>query len=382
LHKPLVDTAVAALKLHKHALISRYMKASNASGFTQVCTTLGPLALLWWAAVWSLSISWWLTGALILVMSLFTLRLLVLMHECGHGSLFRSQRLNRAFGFAFGVAIGMPQYVWSQHHAFHHATNGDWDKYRGPLTSPSVDEFTSMGRSRQRQYMGARSLPLAPFGGFVYLIFNPRFNWLRGSIGLLAHAVRLKVRQPAISFSAHAASYQTRLWNSSKEYRHMTWNNLVLLSAWVGICAASGAPTFFPIYLISVSIAGGAGIILFTVQHNFEHAYATDSARWDHDSGALHGTSFLQLPRWLNWFTANIAYHHVHHLSARIPNYRLVKCHDDNAHLFTEVRRVKLSEVPRALKCLIWDAAAQRIISVTEYQRQCTMGSPAIGARK
>ncbi len=347
------------------------MKASNARGMTQVLTTLGPLALLWWAAVWSLThYSWWLTGTLILVMSLFTLRVLVLMHECGHGSLFRSQRLNRSFGFVFGVLIGMPQYVWSQHHAFHHATNGDWEKYRGPLTSPSVDEFTSMGRSRRRWYLVARSLPLAPFGGFVYLLFNPRFNWLRGSLGLLAHTVRMKARQPTLSFRAHAASYQTRLWKSKKEYHHMSWNNLVLLGSWVGICIAIGAATFFPIYLISVSIAGGAGIILFTVQHNFEHAYATDTARWDHDSGALHGTSFLQLPRWLNWFTANIAYHHVHHLSARIPNYRLAKCHEDNAHLFTTVRRVKLSEIPRALQCLIWDTAAQRIISVAEYQRQ------------
>ena len=120
----------------------------------------------------------------------------------------------------------------------------------------------------------------------------------------------------------------------------------------------------------SVSIAGGAGILLFTVQHNFEHAYATDSARWDYDSGAMNGTSFLVLPGWLNWFTANIAYHHVHHLSAKIPNYRLVQCHEENEDLFADVRRVKLSQIYRSLQCLLWDAQAQRIVSFDEFRQQ------------
>jgi len=119
-----------------------------------------------------------------------------------------------------------------------------------------------------------------------------------------------------------------------------------------------------------VSVAGGAGIVLFTVQHNFEHSYASDGERWDHDTGAIEGTSFLILPSWLNWFTVNIGYHHIHHLSASIPNYRLVACHDEYQHLFVDVTRVKLSEVPGALKCILWDTRAQRIISVAEYQQQ------------
>jgi omega-6 fatty acid desaturase (delta-12 desaturase) len=358
------------------------MKASNLSGLLQVCNTLLPAGLLWWLALRSIDISWWLTAALIALLSLFMLRVLVLMHECGHGSLFRSQRLNRAFGFLFGALVGMPQYVWSQHHAFHHSTNGDWEKYRGPLTTPSTGEFGSLSAGQQRWFRRSRCLPMAPLGGFVYLLFNPRFNWLRGSVALLSNTARLKWQQPAVTWAAHAAGFKTGLWNSSKEYRHMTWNNLALISSCTLMCLTAGAGPFFLIYLVSVSLAGGAGIILFTVQHNFEHSYATNSARWDHDSGAIHGTSFLQLPAWLNWFTANIAYHHVHHLSARIPNYRLAQCHRDNAHLFTEVRRVKLSEIHQALKCLIWDTMAERIISFSEYQRQCTIGNPATGDLK
>ena len=131
-----------------------------------------------------------------------------------------------------------------------------------------------------------------------------------------------------------------------------------------------GTARFFTLYLISGSLAAGAGVVLFTVQHNFKHSYASDGGHWDYDTGAIEGTSFLILPRWLNWFTANIAYHHIHHLSARIPNYRLIGCHDEYRELFTDVTRVKLSQVPKALKYILWDTRAQRIISVAEYRKQ------------
>jgi omega-6 fatty acid desaturase (delta-12 desaturase) len=211
---------------------------------------------------------------------------------------------------------------------------------------------------------------MAPLGGFIYLLFNPRFTWLKGTIVFLAHVAKSKVNEPSVPFRAHVASFKSRYWNSSKEYWHMFWNNIVLLGVWALMCWAIGSALFFTVYVISVSLAGGAGIALFTVQHNFEHAYATDSKRWDYDAGALEGTSFLVLPGWLNWFTVNIAYHHIHHLSAKIPNYCLVKCHDENEHLFANVTRVKLSGIYKALQCILWDARAQRIISVSEYRNR------------
>ena len=122
----------------------------------------------------------------------------------------------------------------------------------------------------------------------------------------------------------------------------MLWNNLVLLSVWAIMCWYFGAALFFTIYLLSVSIAGGLGIVLFTVQHNFR-AFLCASAvrRWDYDTGAIEGTSFLVLPGWLNFFTANIGYHHIHHLSSSIPSYRLVACHNEYQHLFPSVARVQ-----------------------------------------
>ena len=158
--------------------------------------------------------------------------------------------------------------------------------------------------------------------------------------------------------------------NRPKSNWHITWNNVALLSIWATMCWACGTARFFTIYLISTSMAGAAGIILFTVQHNFAHSYASDTSHWDYDMGAIEGSSFLILPRWLNWFTANIAYHHVHHLSAKIPNYCLVACHNEYAHLFPAVTRVTLSQIPAALKYILWDKRTQQIISIAEHRQQ------------
>jgi acyl-lipid omega-6 desaturase (Delta-12 desaturase) len=361
---------IDSVKEQKLEMIRRYAQADDVRGLTQVLVTLASLALLWWAALASVHISYWLTAGAVLLISLFTVRAFVLMHECGHGSLFRTQRLNRAFGFILGVVSGMPQYVWSKHHSFHHATNGNWEKYRGLYTTLSVDEYAAMSDAQQRMYRRKCSIATAPFAGLIYVILNPRFTWLKGNVGLVSHIVRGKIAQPNMSMTEHAASFETRYWKSYREYRHMSWNNVVLLSGWGLMCWAFGPGLFFTIYLISGSLAGGIGIILFTVQHNFEHSYAREGSDWDYETGAIEGSSFLILPRWLNWFTANIAYHHVHHLSAKIPNYRLIECHNEYQHLFSGVTRVKLSQVPKALKYILWDRRAQRIITVAEYQQQ------------
>jgi omega-6 fatty acid desaturase (delta-12 desaturase) len=356
------------LKDQKAALIRQHTQPDDVKGSTQVLTTLAALTALWGFAVSNVSVSLWLTVAAVALMCLLTLRVFALMHECGHGSLFRTQRLNRGFGFILGVFAGMPQYVWSQHHHYHHTHNGNWEKYRGPYTTQSVTEYAAMTRGQQRLYRLKCSILLAPLVGFIYLIFNPRYTWLKGSIGLVRHVVRQKMAHPDVAVSTHCASFKTRYWQSQKEYWHMFWNNAVLLSAWVAMCWLCGTSLFFAIYVVSVSLAGGAGIVLFTVQHNFEHAYASNSEHWDYDHGVLDGTSFLLLPASLNWFTANLGYHHIHHLSPKIPNYCLVACHNSHQHLFSDVRRLRLSDVRHALKCILWDTRAQRIITVAEYR--------------
>ena len=353
-------SCIDRIKELKWTIIRGYDDSDNFKGLAQVLTTFGALALLWWALAASVRVSGWLAIPIVLLISLFTLRVFALMHDCGHGSLFRSQRLNRVFGFLLGVAAGMPQYVWAQHHNYHHNHNGNWERYRGPYTTLSVDEYAALTPRDQRFYRWKCSMAGAPIAGFIYLIFNPRFTWMRGSLAFIGHVAR--GRDPA--------DFKTRYWNSRREFRHMSWNNVVLLGLWALMCYAIGASLFFKVYLVSLSLAGGAGILLFTVQHNFRHSYASATDRWDRDIGAIDGTSFLVLPAWLNYFTVNIGFHHVHHLSSRIPNYRLFACHHAYQHLFLDVTRLRLADVPGALDYILWDIRARQLISVAEYRQQ------------
>jgi omega-6 fatty acid desaturase (delta-12 desaturase) len=352
-------SATRLIKEHKRTLINRYAKPDNFAGSFQILNTLLPFAALWYAVALSADVSYWLTAALALLMVLFLTRIFVLMHECGHGSLFRSGRLNKGFGFLLGVLDGMPQYVWSQHHAYHHSTNGNWAKYRGPFVVDTAEGYAAMTEKQRRTYQLLRRIWLLPVHAFVYVLFMPRYTWLKGSASLLWHFVRGK-----------RAEFSTRYWNSPLEYWHMTWNNVVLLGAWVAMSIAIGPVLFFTVYVASISLATAVGLALFTVQHNFEHSYASSDEGWDYDTAAIEGTSFLVLPGWLNWFTANIGYHHIHHLSASIPNYRLAECHDEYQHLFAGVPRIRLGEIPQALRYILWDTRARRIISVAEFEAQ------------
>jgi omega-6 fatty acid desaturase (delta-12 desaturase) len=360
--------AVAAIKLQKRSIVVRHARPDDIQGAIQVLSTLLPVIGLWCALAPAFVPSQGLVLAVTIVMSLFLLRVFVLMHDCGHGSLFRSAFLNRLCGFIFGVLSSMPQFVWAQHHNYHHSTNGNWAKYRGPLTILTVDEYDALSAWRKWTYVRGRNIWLAPLGGFMYLILNPRLTWIKGSLGLVWHLVRGKATCPRVSFRALAGEFRTPYWKSAEEYRHMTLNNLVLLSSWALMSWLIGPGLFFFVYILSTSLAGGAGIVLFTVQHNFEHSYASGDQGWDYDAAALEGSSFLILPAWLNWLTANIGYHHIHHLSAKIPNYRLAGCHAEHQGLFASVKRLTLADILPSLKFLLWDPQSRRIISMAEYE--------------
>jgi omega-6 fatty acid desaturase (delta-12 desaturase) len=227
-----------------------------------------------------------------------------------------------------------------------------------------------MTKRQQRWYSFSRSVWLAPVGGFVYLFLNPRITWLRGSVGLVGHILRSKWDRPGESIRSLALEFKTPYWSSRSEYWHMFWNNIFLFGLLAVMAWLVGPMLFLVCYVVSLSLAGGAGIVLFTVQHNFEHSYASAEDGWDCNRAALHGTSWLVLPQWLNWFTANIGFHHVHHLSARVPFYHLAACHAEHQDHFRDVKRLTLSQIPDALKCVLWDTRARRIVSVLEHTRQ------------
>ncbi len=344
----------------KRTIVDRYATPSNARGSLQFLSVIAPIAGLWYAIARTPEGSPWLIAAAIACLSLFLLRGFVLMHDCGHNSLFRSKSLNRIGGFLLGVLAGLPQQVWAENHRYHHVTNGNWARYRGPLNVACVTDYLAMNARERRHYRLMRDILLSPVAGFLYFLVNPRINWLRASVHLLRR--RLARKGGGESLADAPLPYCT----SMAHYRYMTWNNLLLLATWGLMAWAVGPWLFFLCYVVSGSLAGAYGIVLFSVQHNFEHAYASADEGWDRDEAALRGTSFLILPRWLNWITADAAYHHVHHLCASVPNYRLAACHKEHELLFSSVRRVGLFEIPSALRHILWDLTARRLVSVAE----------------
>ena len=348
----------------KRAIVDRYATPSDLRGALQFLSVIAPIAALWAAIAFTTWDSPGLVAAQTLLLSLFLLRGFVLMHDCGHYSLFRTRRLNGLGGFLLGVLAGMPQQVWAENHRFHHVTNGNWSRYRGPLNVACVADYLAMDVRERRRYRFTRDILMAPIAGCLYFLLNPRVTWLRATW----HLLRRRLARGAGAASLPGAPLPG--CGTLAHYRHMTTNNLLLLSTWAAMAWAVGPGLFFACYVVAGSLAGGYGIVLFTVQHNFEHAYASADEGWDRDEAALHGTSFLVLPGWLNWITADAAYHHVHHLCAGVPNYRLAACHRAHEQLFSGVRRVGLFEIPAALKHILWDKAARRLVSVAEATRR------------
>ena len=363
-------TTATQLKDIAPEIIKKYSTKSDAKAFFQHVNTLVPYFALFYFSMISLQAhSYWLAIGSTILLSFFIVRIFMLMHDCGHKSIFQTQLFNTIGGFFTGVFVGMPQYVWTQHHNYHHSTNGNWEKYRGPLNVLTTDEFSKLSPGQQKRYQLSRNILLSPVGAFFYFIFNPRVNWILGSIKFIIDVIKKKMTSSSESFKAIILSQDSRYWKNGKEYLHMTLNNIVLLSIWWAASMYFGVVTFFTIYIISLSLAGAAGIIIFSLQHNFEGSYASDTEHWNYYQGALTGTSFFTVPKFFNWFGADIAYHHIHHLSASIPNYNLSACHKEYAHLFEDVKRIRFRDVAKEFKFILWDKENQKIISVEQYNK-------------
>jgi omega-6 fatty acid desaturase (delta-12 desaturase) len=365
-------TATERLKQEKKGLINKYASRSNAFALYQFLSTVVPYFALFYLSIISLSISYWLSAVCIGGLVLFIMRVFMMMHDAGHGCLFISPMQNRIAGFIMGVLCGVPEYVWSKHHAYHHSTNGNWNKYRGPLAVLSTEEYAELPNKKRKAYVNSRSILLAPVAGFMYFIFTPRFTWLKGSIQFFIYALQIKLSSPTKAYKDITNDFETKYWADWKEYRHMTANNIVLMSLIVMGCSYFGMAAFMTVYLIALSLAGALGIILFTVQHNFEDSYAMGDEQWDYNTAAIEGTSYFDLPRILHWFTADIGYHHVHHLSARIPNYKLRQCHEEYSHLFADVPTLRLRDVFKSFKYILWDEESGRLITVDEFNQRYT----------
>jgi len=311
-------------------IVSTYQKPSAWRALWQIVSTIVPYALLWYAMYVTLSISWWLTLPLAVLAGAFLVRVFIIFHDCGHGSFFKSQTANDLTGFLSGILTFTPYYHWRWEHALHHATSGDLDRRgTGDVWTLTVQEYLESSRWRKFAYRLARN-PM------VLFVIAPLFLFV--------------VRQ---RFPSAKANKRQR-WS-------VYWMNLAILGMAIGLSLFFGIKAYLIIQLTAMMVAGTAGLWLFYVQHQFEGVYWERRDDWDYTAAALQGSSFYKLPKILQWFSGNIGFHHIHHLSPRIPNYNLERCHKAHS-LFQNVKPVTLFSSFKSFTFRLWDEQRRKLV--------------------
>jgi omega-6 fatty acid desaturase (delta-12 desaturase) len=149
-------------------------------------------------------------------------------------------------------------------------------------------------------------------------------------------------------------------------YVHLTTLGLVAIAFL--LIWAMGLKAYLMIQIPVLFIAAGHGLWLFYVQHQYEHVAWVRNDHWDYQTIALQGSSFFKLPRVLQWFTGNIGFHHIHHLSPKIPNYKLAVCHNQNPD-FQNVKPITFFSSLKSLTLSLWDEENQKMIGFREIRK-------------
>jgi omega-6 fatty acid desaturase (delta-12 desaturase) len=313
--------------------IARYRSPSRLRAGVEVLITVAPLALCWALACLSLHYHVWLGLVMIAPASGFLLRLFMIQHDCGHGAFLPNQQANNWLGRAIGVLTLTPYDYWRQSHAIHHATSGNLDRrILGGVDTLTVDEFQALSPARRFGYRLYRH-PVVMFAlgpAFVFVIQH------RAPFGLMRAG--------------------WRPWLSTMI------TNLAIVVASAGVIWGVGWQAFVLINLPIVLITAAIGVWLFYVQHQFEDTFWARNGEWDVRDAALNGSSHYDLPPVLRWFTANIGLHHIHHLSSRIPYYRLGDVMRDHPQL-ADVGRLTMMQSFRCVALTLWDEQAGRLVS-------------------
>jgi omega-6 fatty acid desaturase (delta-12 desaturase) len=261
----------------------------------------------------------------------FLVRTFIVAHDCGHGAFFRSARLNTWTGRLCALPALVPFGWWRRSHAVHHATAGKLERRGADVPTLTVREYRALGAGGRLAYRLARH-PLVLFGVAPALYFGV--------------ALRLPVMAPPA-------------WR--RERRGIWLTNLALAALFGGLAWALGWRTVARVQAPVSLVAATVGMWLFYVQHQFEDTYWADAGAWDHARAALQGSSHLDLPPALAWATGYIGLHHVHHLSPRVPSYRLRAC----VRAVPALRagpRLSLGEALGTWRLALWDEAAGRLV--------------------
>jgi len=319
-------------------VVSRYNTPNIGMSIWQIINSLGPYLLLWVAMYYSLQISYLLTLGLAILAAAFLVRVFIIFHDCGHGSFFRSKKANRIVGTILGSLVFTPYDRWHLDHAIHHKTVGNLDKRgNGDVMTLTVEEYEKLPRNQKIFYRLYRN-PVILFVIAPFLLFVVWFRFTRKGMG-------------------------------KPERRSVYITNLIVLLFCTTGILLMGWKAFLMIQIPVIYIATVAGVWLFYVQHQFEGVVWTRQENWDYRKMALEGSSFLKFPRVLQWFSGNIGYHHIHHLSPKIPNYNLERCHKEN-EMFKEIKPVTFVPSIRTMALRLWHEQRGRLISFRQYRKE------------
>jgi acyl-lipid omega-6 desaturase (Delta-12 desaturase) len=322
------------------ARLAEFRIPDNRRAIFEIASTAIPFIAAWVGVWYFLSVSLWLALPLSIVGAGLLVRLFMIQHDCGHGSLFTSRRANDWTGRIIGVLTFTPYDFWRHSHALHHAGSGNLDRRGiGDIDTLTVEEYRALGRWGRLRYRLYRH-PVVMFGlGPAYLF-------------LLRH------RLPVGDMNGGRMPWTSTLAT-----------NLGIAALSAGLIYFVGWKHFLAIQIPLVILAASAGVWLFYVQHQFETTHWEEGRKWRHDTAALEGSSYYDLPPVLMWFTGNIGVHHLHHLSSRIPFYRLTKVLKSYPEL-KGIGRLTMLESFRCVRLALWDEKARRLISFRQMRLQ------------
>jgi len=324
-------------------VVEPFTKAETRTAVRQLIITLLLYAAGWVLMHFSLRVGYWLTLLLAIPTAGFLVRIFIFFHDCGHNSFLPSTRANRTLGFWLGILVFTPGEQWWKSHAIHHATSGNLDRRGvGDVTTLTVEEYLKLSPLGQLGYRLFRH-PLVMFG------LGPLFMFL------------IKHRIPSPHFG-------------KRETMSVVWSNLAIIALGTGLSLLMGFKNYVLIQLPVIWLGGMAGIWMFYVQHQFESSYWARHPEWEYVASAFEGASYYRLPKVLQWFTGNIGFHHIHHLSPKVPNYELEKAYN-SAEVLRHPLTLTIRESIRTIPLTLIDEANDHMITFRELRRR---SSPAV----
>lgn len=321
-------------------LVEEYQKSHAGKSMWQLCNSFIPFVLIWLLMLYALNYSYWITLLLAFPAAGFTVRIFIIQHDCGHGSFFKSRRANDLCGLFCSIFTLTPYHYWRKRHAIHHASAGNLEhRGIGDIYTMTVNEYMQQTR----------------WGKFKYRLYrNPLLLFL-----VIPTILFLFVYRFPTSRSKELRSYQFSVYITS-----------LVIAVLVGtLIWLVGLKTFLIVQLPITFITSSTGAWLFFIQHQFENTYWADEEDWDYAYAALRGSSYYKLPKVLQWFTGNIGFHHIHHLSPRIPNYMLEKCHKENPEFQKAANILTVRTSLKSILLSLWDENQKKLVSFRQFKR-------------